>query len=94
MRGGALAGKKSSAFHNFKGIVPKTTELNALISSIDALKRAGSGTLTHSLKQSVSVGCLLRCIDRNNYVLQTGDQQSRDQTLDLIGRMTYFSKKT
>lgn len=75
MRGGALAGKKSLAFNNFKGIVPKTTELNALISATDALKRAGFGILTHNLKQSVSVGSLLSCIDRNNYVLQT-DQQS------------------
>lgn len=41
MRGGALAGKKSLAFENFKGTVLKTIELNALISAIDALKRAG-----------------------------------------------------
>lgn len=76
MRGGALAGKKSLAFENFKGTVLKTIELNALISATDALKRAGLRIQTHNLKQNVSVGSLLSCIDRSNYVLQTGDQQS------------------
>lgn len=37
-------------FSGFKGLIPKTTELNALISAIDALKRTGSGILTHHLK--------------------------------------------